>query len=36
MPDWVRVSIGLKEEMQHFMQAMEAILPEYDEKFGRP
>lgn len=36
MPDWVRVSIGLKEEMKHFFEAMEAILPEYDEKFGRP
>lgn len=36
MPDWVRVSIGLKEEMQHFMEAMDSILPEYDKKFGRP
>jgi len=36
LPDWVRVSIGLKEEMKHFFTAMEAILPEYDEKFGRP
>ncbi len=34
--DWVRISIGLKEEMQHFFNAMEKILPEYDEKFGRP
>ena len=34
--DWVRVSIGLKEEMKHFFSAMEEILPEYDEKFGRP
>tara|TARA_B100001971_G_C18268024_1_gene596346 strand:- start:17497 stop:18642 length:1146 start_codon:yes stop_codon:yes gene_type:complete len=36
MPEWVRVSIGLKEEMRHFFEAMEEILPEYDEKFGRP
>lgn len=36
MPDWVRISIGLKEEMQHFFEAMDAILPEYDKKFGRP
>lgn len=36
MPSWVRVSIGLKEEMQHFFQAMEEVLPEYDKKFGRP
>ena len=36
MPDWVRVSIGLKEEMKHFFDAMENILPEYDKKFGRP
>lgn len=36
MPDWVRVSIGLKEEMRHFFDAMEKILPDYDKKFGRP
>lgn len=36
LPDWVRVSIGLKEEMNHFFNAMEEILPEYDKKFGRP
>ena len=36
LPDWVRVSIGLKEEMRHFFEAMEEILPEYDNKFGRP
>jgi histidinol-phosphate aminotransferase len=36
MPDWVRVSIGLKDEMKHFFTAMEEILPEYDKKFGRP
>jgi histidinol-phosphate aminotransferase len=36
MPNWVRVSIGLKEEMRHFFDAMDKILPEYNEKFGRP
>lgn len=36
MPDWIRVSIGLKEEMLHFFEAMDQILPEYDKKFGRP
>jgi histidinol-phosphate aminotransferase len=36
LPDWVRVSIGLKEEMKHFFTGMEDILPEYDKKFGRP
>jgi len=36
LPDWVRVSIGLKEEMKHFFDGMESILPEYDKKFGRP
>ena len=33
---WVRVSIGTKDEMNHFYEAMETILPEYDKKFGRP
>ncbi|MEX0799555.1 MAG: aminotransferase class I/II-fold pyridoxal phosphate-dependent enzyme, partial [Bacteriovoracaceae bacterium] len=36
MPEWIRVSIGLKEEMKHYFEAMDEILPEYDEKFGRP
>jgi histidinol-phosphate aminotransferase len=36
MPDHVRVSIGTKQEMQHFFEAMEKILPTYNEKFGRP
>lgn len=35
MPDWLRISIGLKEEMQHFFEAIEKILPEYDKKFDR-
>lgn len=36
MPDWVRISIGLKDEMKHFFSAMEEILPDYDKKYGRP
>jgi histidinol-phosphate aminotransferase len=36
LPEWVRVSIGTKDEMKHYYQAMEQILPEYNEKFGRP
>jgi histidinol-phosphate aminotransferase len=36
LPEWVRVSIGLREEMLHFYEAMEKILPEYDKRFGRP
>ena len=36
MPDWVRVSIGTKNEMNHFFEAMEEILLEYDKKFRPP
>lgn len=36
MPEYVRVSMGKKEEMKHFFQAMDKILPEYDKQFGRP
>lgn len=36
LPDWVRVSIGLKEEMRHFFTAMDDILPQYDNQYGRP
>ena len=36
MSDYVRVSLGTKEEMDHYYEAMEKILPEYDKKFGRP
>ena len=36
MPDYVRVSLGTKEEMEHYFEAMEKILPTYDTKFGRP
>ncbi len=35
MPDHVRISIGTKDEMNHFYQAMEEVLPDYDKKFGR-
>ncbi len=36
MPDYVRVSLGTKKEMRHFMEAMDLVLPEYDKRFGRP
>ena len=36
MPDYVRVSLGTHEEMEHYYEAMEKILPEYDKLFGRP
>jgi histidinol-phosphate aminotransferase len=35
MPDFVRISLGTKEEMKHFYEAMDKVLPEYDKKFGR-
>ena len=35
MPDFVRVSLGTKDEMNHYYEAMDKILPEYDKKFGR-
>ena len=35
MPEYVRVSLGTKDEMQHFFDSMELILPEYDKLFGR-
>lgn len=36
MPEYVRVSLGTKREMKHFFTAMEAILPEYNKRYGRP
>jgi histidinol-phosphate aminotransferase len=36
MPDYVRVSIGTEAEMNHYFEAMDKILPEYDKRFGRP
>ncbi len=35
MPDYVRVSIGTREEMDHYYEAMEKILPKYNDLFGR-
>jgi histidinol-phosphate aminotransferase len=35
MPDFVRVSIGTPEEMEHFFEAMDEVLPKYDSIFGR-
>ena len=34
MPDHVRVSLGTKEEMNHFYEAMNEVVPRYKEKFG--
>jgi histidinol-phosphate aminotransferase len=36
MSDYVRVSLGTKKEMNHYFRAMEAILPEYNKRYGRP
>ena len=35
MPDFVRVSIGTKEEMDHFYNAMNDVLPQYMKKYGK-
>ena len=35
MPDFVRISIGTEEEMQHFYEAMNEVLPEYTKKYSR-
>lgn len=35
MPDHVRISLGTKEEMNHFYEAMAKVLPEWKEKFWR-
>lgn len=34
MPDHVRISIGTKEEMSHFYESMNEVLPRYKAKFG--
>ncbi len=36
MPDHVRVSLGTRDEMNHFFEVMEEILPAYTAKLGRP
>lgn len=36
MPEYVRVSLGTKSEMRHYFKAMEAILPDYNKRYGRP
>jgi histidinol-phosphate aminotransferase len=33
MPDFVRVSIGTEDEMQHFYDAMDKVLPEFNKKY---
>lgn len=35
MPDHVRVSLGTRDEMNHFFEVMEEILPAYNAKYGR-
>lgn len=35
MPDHVRISIGTKEEMNHFYEAMSEVMPRYKEKYGK-
>jgi histidinol-phosphate aminotransferase len=34
MPDHVRISIGTKDEMLHFYEAMDKVLPKYLQKYG--
>ncbi len=36
MPDFVRVSLGTKSEMNHFYTAMKKVLPAYTKTYGRP
>ena len=33
MPDFMRVSIGTEDEMQHFYEAMDKVLPEFNAKY---
>ena len=33
MPEWVRISIGVKDEMKHFYEAMDEVMPKYNMKF---
>ncbi len=35
MPGYIRVSIGTRDEMDHYYEAMEDILPRWNPKFGR-
>lgn len=35
MPGFIRVSIGTHEEMDHYFEAMEEILPSWTQQFGR-
>ena len=34
MPEYVRISIGTPEEMEHCFTAMDKVLPQYKERFG--
>lgn len=35
LPEYIRVSIGTVEEMNHFYEAMIEVLPQYKKQFGR-
>lgn len=35
MPDHVRISIGTREEMNHFYEAMAEVMPKYKAKYGK-
>ncbi len=34
MPEFIRISIGTKEEMGHFYEAMEEVLPQFQKLYG--
>jgi len=34
MPEYVRVSLGIKKEMQHFFTSMDKIMPEFNKLYG--
>jgi histidinol-phosphate aminotransferase len=35
MPDHVRISIGTRDEMNHFYEAMGEVMPRFNEKYGK-
>lgn len=35
MADFVRISIGTEDEMKHFYEAMDKVLPSYNDKYAR-
>lgn len=34
MPNFIRISIGTPKEMNHFYEAMDSLIPEFQKKFG--